>query len=170
VVQTIKYMNEINQKINDFKVKRKIKFLAILLIVLVVIVGGFLYFFWNNQLELTLFGRDGKQVDLAIGNKGVIDENLDSDGDGLTDLIEKRLGTDPYNIDTDGDGLMDGEELMGWGTDPLKADTDGDGLSDYNEVKVYGTDPLNPDTDGDGYSDGWEVNNGFNPLGPGRLE
>ena len=32
---------------------------------------------------------------------------LDSDGDGLTDLVEARLGTDPHNPDTDGDGLPD---------------------------------------------------------------
>ncbi|WP_394796508.1 PQQ-binding-like beta-propeller repeat protein [Armatimonas sp.] len=34
----------------------------------------------------------------------------DSDGDGLTDLAEKRLGTDPHNTDTDGDGLGDSED------------------------------------------------------------
>jgi len=32
---------------------------------------------------------------------------LDSDGDGLTDVVEARLGTDPNNRDTDGDGLAD---------------------------------------------------------------
>jgi hypothetical protein len=31
----------------------------------------------------------------------------DSDGDGLTDLLEERILTDPYNRDTDGDGLDD---------------------------------------------------------------
>jgi len=31
----------------------------------------------------------------------------DSDGDGLTDLVEARLGTDPNKKDTDGDGLSD---------------------------------------------------------------
>jgi Bacterial TSP3 repeat len=34
----------------------------------------------------------------------------DSDGDGLTDLEESRLGTDPANADTDGDGLRDGDD------------------------------------------------------------
>jgi len=32
----------------------------------------------------------------------------DSDGDGLTDLEEQRLGTDPNKVDTDGDGDPDG--------------------------------------------------------------
>lgn len=32
---------------------------------------------------------------------------LDSDGDGLTDIEERRLGTNPFNADTDGDGIID---------------------------------------------------------------
>jgi hypothetical protein len=35
----------------------------------------------------------------------------DRDGDGLTNEVEKRLGTDPDNSDTDGDGLLDGWEV-----------------------------------------------------------
>ncbi len=47
-------------------------------------------------------------------------------------------------------------------------DSDNDQLPD-NIEKLYGTDPHNPDTDGDGYSDGHEVQNGYNPNGPGKL-
>lgn len=36
----------------------------------------------------------------------------DSDGDGLTDLAEKRLGTDPSKADTDGDG--DNDQVDPW--------------------------------------------------------
>ena len=36
--------------------------------------------------------------------------NLDTDGDGLTDLHEMANGTDPKNPDTDGDGIPDGED------------------------------------------------------------
>jgi len=88
--------------------------------------------------------------------------NPDTDGDGLTDFEEvityRHLGSDPLKFDTDGDGLSDFEEIMIYGTDPANPDTDGDGLSDYEEIMIYGTDPLNPDTDGDGLLDGWEVN------------
>jgi hypothetical protein len=35
---------------------------------------------------------------------------LDSDGDGLTDLAERRLLTDPQERDSDGDGVLDGED------------------------------------------------------------
>jgi hypothetical protein len=36
----------------------------------------------------------------------------DSDGDGLTDLYEERITTDPLDLDTDGDGIADGEDLL----------------------------------------------------------
>lgn len=163
-------MEEINQKVKEFKEKRKIKFLIILLLVLIVVTAGIIYFFWNNEIKLAMRGRDGKQVDLTIGNKEILDATLDSDGDGLTDVIENRLGTDKNKTDSDNDGIIDGEELMGWGTNPLKLDSDNDGLSDYNEVKAYGTDPLKPDSDEDGFADGWEVFNNFNPKGKGKLE
>ena len=64
----------------------------------------------------------------------------DTDEDGLTDLEEEELGTDPENADSDGDGLSDSEELDE-GTDPLVADTDADGYSDGEEYDL-GTNPL----------------------------
>ena len=42
----------------------------------------------------------------------------DSDGDGLTDLAEFILGTNPAKADSDGDGIPDGVEIQD-GTDPL---------------------------------------------------
>jgi hypothetical protein len=42
----------------------------------------------------------------------------DGDGDGLTDLEEAELGTNPTNPDSDGDGFEDGEEVDA-GSDPL---------------------------------------------------
>jgi len=36
---------------------------------------------------------------------------LDSDNDGLPDVIEKDFGTNPANPDTDGDGFKDGDEV-----------------------------------------------------------
>ena len=47
---------------------------------------------------------------------------LDSDGDGLTDEEEMRLGTDPLNPDTDGDGFPDGLEVA-LGSNPLDANS-----------------------------------------------
>ncbi len=79
-------------------------------------------------------------------DKILFGEAVDSDKDGLDDVREKELGTDPYNADTDKDGLSDGDEVIIWKTNPL-----------------------NPDTDGDTYLDGAEVRNGYNPLGSGKL-
>ena len=47
----------------------------------------------------------------------------DSDGDGLTDVEEKRLETDPKNNDTDGDKIFDSDEVLLFKTDPLKPNT-----------------------------------------------
>ena len=46
------------------------------------------------------------------------DPQPDRDGDGLADLAEAILSTDPAKVDTDGDGLRDGGEVTG-GTNPL---------------------------------------------------
>ncbi|MHA1622562.1 MAG: S8 family serine peptidase [Candidatus Heimdallarchaeaceae archaeon] len=75
--------------------------------------------------------------------------------------VEEANITDP--TDTDNDGLYDMEELQ-LGTDPFDSDTDCDLLSDGAEVNIYGTDPLMHDTDGDTMIDSWEITYSFNPL------
>ena len=52
---------------------------------------------------------------LGCGEK--VDPDLDSDGDGLTDVEEEALGTDPMSTDSDGDEFSDSEEVAS-GTDP----------------------------------------------------
>lgn len=95
-------------------------------------------------------------------------------GDGLTNLQEYELGTDPLDPDSDDDGLLDGvETLTGiWvsasdtGTDPLDNDRDDDGLLDGVETNTgiwvsaadTGTDPHDTDTDKDSLSDLVETN------------
>ncbi|MDR1352196.1 MAG: thrombospondin type 3 repeat-containing protein [Treponema sp.] len=73
-------------------------------------------------------------------------QDIDSDGDGLTDEEETFLGTDPNKKDTDGDGYEDGWEVVN-GYDPLDPD-------DHP--------PQNPDADGDGFPDEWEIGHGYN--------
>lgn len=52
---------------------------------------------------------------------GAFSQNLDTDNDGLPDLVEFAIGTNPVDFDTDGDGLPDGFEILLAGTDPLEA-------------------------------------------------
>jgi len=55
---------------------------------------------------------------LVFGCTGKIDDGAtDSDGDGLTDAEEAKLGSDPEKADTDGDGFDDDVEVLA-GTDP----------------------------------------------------
>ncbi len=108
----------------------------------------------------------------------------DTDGDGLTDVQEVALGTNPNDADSDDDGVLDGAEPS-FGVDSdgdglinaLDPDSDNDGLFDGTELGVAApsaatnvgagnfipdadpsttTDPLNPDTDGGTVKDGVE--------------
>lgn len=104
---------------------------------------------------------------IILGSNGITDDLEDPDADGLGNLRELELGTDPYNSDTDGDGLTDGEEDAG-GSNPVQEDSDGDGLSDLFELTPVvdggsGTDPNNIDSDGDGLDDKQEFDNGLDP-------
>jgi hypothetical protein len=81
----------------------------------------------------------------------------DADGDGLSDALENKIGTDKAVKDTDHDGLTDGQEYFKYKTKPLKPDTDKDGLEDGAEVKRWKTKPLKADSDKDKLSDGLEV-------------
>jgi len=82
-------------------------------------------------------------VDIQMRNRGALLLSLysDTDGDWLTDDIERRVGT---NI--------------------TLTDTDGDYADDYVEVVLTKSDPRDPDTDGGGTLDGIEYYEGLNPL------
>ena len=128
---------------------------------------------YNLSLSDKLDGRQRSSSDLnSLTNKkhdgyfgfllglmftGGSNANADPDKDGLSNKVEKELGTDPKKPDTDGDGLSDGAEVNQHKTDPLKADTDADGLNDGAEVNQYKTDPFKVDSDGDLLRDGAEV-------------
>ena len=123
----------------------------------------------DQQVNPTDGDTDGDGLsDVDEANLGTDPLNKDYDADGLLDGAEVyQYGTDPLNNDTDGDGLLDGEEINTFGTSPSSADTDGDGLGDADEIYIYGTNPAAYDTDGDGIGDGEEVIvRGTNPLDP----
>lgn len=101
----------------------------------------------------------------------------DTDGDGLSDSLEKDFGSDPVKPDTDSDGIFDRSEFN-WYMDPNSDDTDSDGMSDYQEHKGWvvnfdfcgrsfnwtiNSDPRLNDTDGDGINDYMEYVCKLNP-------
>ena len=68
--------------------------------------------------------------------------DLDDDNDGISDIVEQALGTNPLLADTDGDGVIDG--LDAFPLDPSESlDADGDGIGDFTD----------PDDDNDGVPD-----------------
>ena len=122
--------------------------------------------------------RDGMDDawEVAHGlNPAINDRAGDRDADGLTNIQEYLLGTDPSNADTDHDGVGDRVEvafgynpLLADATTALNTDLDGDGLTLRQELLI-GTDPNTPDPltsgdlDGDGLPDIWETKYGTNP-------
>ena len=115
---------------------------------------------------------------------GVVDEldaddnsvNNDSDGDGYSNIEEKKAGTNPLDenskpkeADTDKDGKIDkvekGKDADGDGksdvVESAKLDADSDGVVD--ELDAENENPNN-DSDSDGYSNIEEKKAGTNPL------
>jgi len=73
---------------------------------------------------------------------------LDSDGDGVSDDIENRLGTEPDNKDTDGDGYTDSEEIR-YGYDPLGEGKRDLGLSAIERMLIEGAAIEQPTSSGE---------------------
>ena len=99
-----------------------------------------------------------------IGNGSEVAYNIPlTQPDGTTpDSLFWRVSIE--DVESDGDGLTDAEECA-LGTNPLLADSDGDGLNDHAEI-LAGTSSTNPDTDGDGIPDNIDAN----PLVPDRTD
>ena len=96
------------------------------------------------------------------------DASIDAEPDGLSNLEEFNLGTNPVDPDTDGDTLDDLDEVN-LGTLPLDPFSDGDSLTDGEEVHRWGTNPLLADTDGDGAFDDFELQIFTSPINPNSL-
>ena len=121
-----------------------------------------------------------ESVSVTISVSDCID---DSDGDGINDEDEEKIGTNPDEADSDGDGITDDIEVGSDLGNPL--DEDADGIIDALDSNIVDTDsdgvvdqkdPANDnpcvpdntvgqcDTDNDGISDGDEIANGSDPL------
>ncbi len=70
----------------------------------------------DKEVKVTILPSANKNQELSVGAVLIFDQ----DGDGLSDEIEARLGTDPTEKDTDGDGYDDKEEIAA-GYNPVGA-------------------------------------------------
>lgn len=134
----------------------------------------------TNNAEHT--AADFNDMILRAGDYVHLMFSRDDDNDGLSNTLERAVGSDrgAPGPDADLDGLPDKlEAIDGWVAfqDPANPDaphpdgfkkrrvyssatlpdTDGDGLSDAAEF-VWRSDPMDPDSDGDGLRDGADPN------------
>lgn len=129
--------------------------------------------FENNNRSIAM---DTGHIETFIGSVEDMDgdgepdfSDSDRDGDGLENVVETGIGTDPNNPDSDGDGIPDGYEFGHPDSlDPLDSsdaqeDYDDDGLTNLEEYAA-GTSPEIADTDGDGVKDPLELDCGLDPL------
>ncbi|MDI1430623.1 DUF3344 domain-containing protein [Polyangium sorediatum] len=147
-------------------------------------------------------GNLNGQIDPGEGDPNdPSDDNTidDTDGDGLSDIVEATLGSNPNDADSDDDGVIDGDEPNpGIDTDGdgvpnvLDADSDNDGLFDGTELGLdcsnpatdtsagtcradadmgaTKTSPIDADTDDGGVSDGSEDTNLNGQIDPGETD
>jgi len=128
--------NTVNvEQVTAYQPKRKWWLVILLSVIGVLIIGSGVYAFLFTDLKYKLpFLNKPVEVSKEVVNSEPVVENIVA-----TSTIDENL------------------------------DTDDDGLRDADEINIWKTDINNTDSDGDSYLDGDEVNNGYNPVGDGRL-
>jgi clumping factor A len=142
---------------------------------------------------------DNGETDPTEGHGDDDGSVVDTDGDGLSDILETSIGTNPNDPDSDDDGVSDGAEANpaddadGDGIiNALDSDSDNDGLFDGTEMGkdcsgagteaaaehcipdgdggATTTSPLDPDTDHGGIKDGDEDKDKDGVVDPGEKD
>ena len=132
-----------------FKTQKTTVSVFLILVVAVIFLG-----FW--QLRAKVLDPFKAPVDssgnIVLNNNNVLDQDLDTDGDGLSDYDEIYLyGTSPYLEDTDSDGISDYDEIKR-GSDPLCKEGENclGGNNFYDEANLTPTSTDVVDIDGEG--------------------
>ncbi len=100
---------------------------------------------------------------------GTCSGDTDDDMDGIPNLDEVRIGSDPRNADTDGDGVRDGLEV-GAGPTFTPRDTDMDGRPDWNDNDDDGDGVPTRDELGAGGAGMPQNSDGTVPMGEGTAD
>ena len=137
--------------------KQKKKWLILAIVIGILLIGAGVtagVLFLNRDRTEDTDGKkkkEEKEIDVMLAaltaGYSKTDSEADTDGDGIQDGEEERLGLNKFSADTDGDGLDDLYERTVSRTDPLSEDTDGDGLLDGEEL-LAGLDPKEKCSDG----------------------
>ncbi len=137
------------------------------------------YTAWENEIDYAAVDTKASrsmymQRENDLEADAIDTQLVDTDGDGLTDVMEiegvriqngEVITTDPFKADTDGDGLLDSEEL---------GDVDDRKIASYSQrtraVATYANSSSNPnavDSDYDGINDSVDAspsNNNFSGI------
>ena len=106
----------------------------------------------SDYFEIIVMGHQTMPGLADTDDDGVMDGDEDLDLDGVSNIMESDLGSDPLKLDSDGNGISDLALVLGENMGSITGDSDGDGLSDESEARM-GTDPIHVDSDRDGISD-----------------
>ncbi len=129
----------------------------------------------DGDTDLVVANDATRRVSVIV-NPGIYQTDLDSDGDGLRDAVERQVGTDPGKVDTDGDGVRDGSDVFP--LDPgLCEHKTADEMGDNFEMSIAEADPhddiegiddVGPgdDLDNDGLPNLAEFERGTDPVVP----
>ncbi len=124
--------------------------LKVLLILVLALIWTLISWRWYTCGIKGFCGAKPAEVVAAVTPVVAIPSDLD--GDGLKDVLERTLGTDPKLIDTDADGVSDAYEVGDNTSQPL--DTDNDGIinaldtDDDNDGLLSNTENNDPNGDG----------------------